>query len=141
MPGLPSLSVCIRLPAPAGSTRLALRKSRNWRRGIGPTGVARQQRLTLVGLDPSLQRLVGCIQPLIRHVGFRLYALDDSGCGDLIAARLEARPKHLGFSRERGHHSQHRDCNSIRLKNVTSIPAVCARGPSLRVSWLEARAT
>lgn len=36
----PSSSVCIRLPAPAGSTRLALGKIRSWRRGIGPTSVA-----------------------------------------------------------------------------------------------------
>jgi hypothetical protein len=40
VPGLPSLSVCIRLPAPAELTRPGFRKSRNWRLGIGPTGVA-----------------------------------------------------------------------------------------------------
>src|SRR5260370_12926049 len=39
-PGLPSSSVCIRLPGPAGLTHLSFRKSRNWRLGIGPTGVA-----------------------------------------------------------------------------------------------------
>src|SRR5271169_271025 len=35
----PSSSVCIRLPAPDGLTRPALRKSRNWRLGIGARGV------------------------------------------------------------------------------------------------------
>jgi hypothetical protein len=45
---------------------------------LNPKALRRQQRLTLSGIDPSLQRLVGCIQPLIRRIGFRLYALDDS---------------------------------------------------------------
>jgi len=38
-PGPPSSIVCIRLPAPAGFTRPGFHKSRNWRLGIGPTGV------------------------------------------------------------------------------------------------------
>jgi hypothetical protein len=70
---------------------------------LDPQALRREQRLTLVGLDPTLQRLVGGIQPLIRHVGFRLYALDDSECGGFFTARLESRPKHLGSSRERRH--------------------------------------
>jgi hypothetical protein len=70
---------------------------------LDPQALRRQQRLTLSGVDPGLQRLVGCIQPLVRRIGFRLYALDDRGCGELIAARLESRPKHLGSSRERRH--------------------------------------
>jgi hypothetical protein len=75
---------------------------------LDPQALRRQQRLTLVGLDPSLQRLVGCIQ-LIRHVGFRLYALDDSECEGFFTARLESRPKHLGSSRGRRHQGQSRD--------------------------------
>jgi hypothetical protein len=71
-----------------------------------------------------LQRLVGCIQPLIRRVGFCLYALNDSGCRGFIAARPEARPKHLSFSRERSHQGQHRDCKQYPSQNVTSIPMV-----------------
>jgi hypothetical protein len=102
---------------------------------LDPQALRRQQWLTLSGIDPSLQRLVGCIQPLIRHVGFCLYALDDSGCRGFIAARLEARPKHLSLSPKRSHHGQHRDCKEYPYpSHNTSIPAVCARGPSLRVS-------
>jgi hypothetical protein len=77
---------------------------------LDPQTLRRQQRLTLSGIDPSLQRLVGCVQLLIRHVGFCLYAFDDIGCRGFIAARLEARPKHLSFSRERSRQGQHRDC-------------------------------
>ena len=91
---------------------------------LDPQALRRQQRLTLSGVDPGLQRLVGCIQPLVRRVGFRLYAVDDSGCGELIAARLEARPKHLSFSRKRRHQGQHRDCKQYPSQNVTSIPMV-----------------
>ena len=37
---------------------------------LDPQPLSRQQRLTLIGVDPSLQCLVGCIQPLIRSVSF-----------------------------------------------------------------------
>ena len=47
------------------------------RAALDPQPLSRQQRLTLIGLDPSLQRLVGCIQPLIGNISFRLYALDN----------------------------------------------------------------
>src|SRR6476659_6024458 len=47
---------------------------------LDPQALRRQQRLTLSGVDPGLQRLVSCVQPLIRRIGFRVYALDDSGC-------------------------------------------------------------
>jgi hypothetical protein len=70
---------------------------------LDPQALRRQQRLALSRIDPSLQRLIGCIQPLIRHVGFHLYALDDRECGGFFTARLESRPKHLGSSRERRH--------------------------------------
>ena len=126
-PGRQSSSACIRLPAPAGSTRLALRKSRNWRRGIGPTGVAPTAAIDVVGLDPSLQRLVGCIQPLIHRIGFRLYALDDSGCGGFFTARLESRPKHLRSSRERRHQGYSRD-NTYSNHNMDLDPVcTCVR--------------
>src|SRR6202040_645090 len=59
---------------------------------LNPQALRREQWLTLSGVDPGLQRLVGCIQPLIRHVGFCLEALDDSECGVFFTARLEARP-------------------------------------------------
>jgi hypothetical protein len=108
--GLPSSSVCIRLPPPAGLIRLGFRKSRSWRLELDPQALRRQQRLALGGLDPSLRCLVCCVQPLIRRVGFRLYALDDSGRRGFVAARLEARPKHLGPCGERCHHGQHREC-------------------------------
>src|SRR5438105_5165853 len=39
-PDLPSSSVCIRLPGPAGLTHPAFRKSHNRRPGIGPKDVA-----------------------------------------------------------------------------------------------------
>jgi hypothetical protein len=54
----------------------------------------------LSGIDLSLQRFVGGIQPPIRWVNFFLYALDDGEGGGFFAARLEARPKHLGSSRK-----------------------------------------
>jgi hypothetical protein len=91
---------------------------------LDPQALRRQQRLPLTGLDPSLQCLVCCVQPLIRRVGFRLYALDDSECGGFFAARLEARPKHLSLSRKRRHQGQHRDCEQYPSQNVTSIPMV-----------------
>jgi hypothetical protein len=49
---------------------------------------------------------------------------DDIGCRGFIAARLEARPKHLSFSRKRSHQGQHRDCKQYPSQNVTSIPMV-----------------
>jgi hypothetical protein len=83
----------------------------------------RQQWLTLSGVDPSLQSLVGCIQLLIRHVGFNLYALDDSECGGLIPARLETRSKHLGFSPERSYRGQYRDRDNYPSHDMTSRKA------------------
>ena len=61
---------------------------------------------------------------LIRRVGFCLYAFDDSGCRGFIAARPEARPKYLSFSRKRRHQGQHRDCKQYPSQSVTSIPMV-----------------
>jgi hypothetical protein len=101
---------------------------------LDPQPLSRQQRLTLIGLDPSLQRLVGCIQPLIRNVSFRLYALDDFERGGFFAAKLESRANISASTGSAAIKASTATANSIRLKNVTSIPAVCARGPSLRVS-------
>ena len=109
---------CLHLPdRPEHSVKAAIGVS-----VLDPQALRRQQRLTLSGVDPGLQRLVGCIQSLIRHVGFCLYAFDDSGCRGFIAARLEARPKHLGFSRECSRHGQHRDRKEYL--SLTSIPPV-----------------
>ena len=73
-PGLPSWSVCTRLPVPAGLIRPVFRKSRNWRPGIGPIDAAPPAAIAVED------------------------ALDDGERGGFFATRLEARLKHLGFS-------------------------------------------
>ena len=114
----PSSSVCIRLPAPARSTRLALRKIRSWRRGIGPTSVAPTTAVDVERRRSGLAAPCRLHSIADRHVGFCLYAFDDdSGCRGFIAARLEARPKHLSRSPKRSHHGQHRDCDFSWLRN------------------------
>jgi hypothetical protein len=48
----------------------ALHRRRDWRRGIGPTAVAPPAAVGVDSINPSLQCLVGCIQPIIRHIDF-----------------------------------------------------------------------
>jgi hypothetical protein len=86
--------------------------------------------LTLSGVDVGLQRLVSCIQPLIRLGGFSLYALDNSECGGFIAARPEARSKHLGFSRKRSYRGEHRSRKNYSSHDMTSRKAFSARRQS-----------
>jgi hypothetical protein len=109
-PGPPSSSVCIRLPAPAGSTRLALRKSRNWRRGIGPTGVAPPAAID-VGW-PRSELAMPCMLRSTVDPPRWFFACTHSTTASVevfFAASLESWPKHLGFNRERRQGGQHRD--------------------------------
>jgi hypothetical protein len=92
---------------------------------LEPQTLRRQQRLMLRRVDSGLQRLVGCIQPLISRVGLCLYALDNASV-ELIAARLDAPPEHLGCSRERRHPGEHRDCEKHPSDDIISIPFVCS---------------
>jgi hypothetical protein len=59
---------------------------------------------------------------LISDVGFCLYAVDDLDCGGFFTTGLEARPKHLGPSRERSDYGQRRDCKQYPCHVSTSIP-------------------
>jgi hypothetical protein len=81
----------------------------------------------LMGVDLSLQGFVGGIQPLIRDVGFCLYAVDDLDGGGFFATRLEARPKHLGPTGERNDYGQHRDRTQYPCHVSTSIPLFVSR--------------
>jgi len=47
---------------------------------LDPQALRGKERLTLSGIDLSLQRFVRCIQPLVRSVSFGLYAFDDFEC-------------------------------------------------------------
>jgi len=78
--------------------------------------------LALIGVDLSLQCFVGGIQPLIRDVGFCLYAVDDLDCGGFLTARLKARPKHLGPSWEGSDYGNRPDRKQYPCHVNTFIP-------------------
>jgi hypothetical protein len=82
-PGLPSSSVCIRLPAPAGLTVLPSVEAAIGVAVSDPQTLGRQKRLTLRGVDPGLQHLVGCIQPGMA----RVFVTGSSDGLGLVAAR------------------------------------------------------
>ena len=78
--GLPSSTVCIRLPALAGLIHLPFRKMRSSRPGIEPTAVAPPIAVDAEWRRPELAGLCKLHSTVIRRVSFGLYASGDFEC-------------------------------------------------------------
>jgi hypothetical protein len=95
--------------------------------GVGNLRRTERRLLTATALHLKGQKIADCeVHRLLssRARSSVIDTFDDIGCRGFIAARLEARPKHLSFSRKRSHQGQHRDCKQYPSQNVTSIPMV-----------------
>jgi hypothetical protein len=83
---------------------------------LDPQALRREQRLTLSGVDPRLQRLVGCVQSLIRHVVFACTHSPTAGVEDLSPQGWKPGPNISPSAGSAAIKASTATANSIRLK-------------------------